>query len=72
MILIILVVTLTILKLIEYAPLVDFSWWWIFWLFIFTIAWFEFLEPFLGLNKQKSFDQYDKLRKERMRKNFKK
>ena len=71
MILILLIIILTILKYIEYGPLVHLSWWWIVGLFVFIFFWFEYIEPALGLDKKKTFDQYEKLRKDRIKKNFK-
>jgi small Trp-rich protein len=70
MILILLTVTLAGLKYFDVSFMENVSWWWIVGLFFFTFIWFEFFERVLGLDKKKAHDKFDKVQKERAKKNF--
>jgi small Trp-rich protein len=68
--LIIITVLLTALKLLEVWRFGEISWWWIVLLFVATFIWFEFLERILGLDKNRAHDVYDKIRRDRVKKEF--
>jgi small Trp-rich protein len=70
MILIILTVTLAALKYFDVSFMANVSWWWIILLFFFTFIWFEFFERVLGLDKKKAHSKFEKMQKERAKKNF--
>jgi small Trp-rich protein len=69
--LIVTIVVLTILRFFEIGPVAELSWWWIAGLFGATLAWFEFGEKLLGLDKKRAHDEMEKIRQERIKKNFK-
>ncbi len=71
MYLIIPLVILTALKFAEVGFMQDFSWWWIVGLAVFAFLWFEFFERMLGLDKHKDELHHEKMRKERLKRNFK-
>lgn len=71
MILIILVVALYALKFAELDFMENVSWWWINGLAFVAFIWFEFLERMLGFNKSKNDMHHEKMRKERLKRNFK-
>jgi small Trp-rich protein len=58
------------LKLLEVWRFGEMSWWWVILLFGITFIWFEFLERMLGLDKSRAHDVYDKIRKDRVKKEF--
>ncbi len=68
--LIIITVLLAVLKLLEVWRFGAISWWWIALLFAATFIWFEFLERILGLDKNRAHDVYDKIRRDRVKKEF--
>ncbi len=58
------------LKYFEVWRFADMSWWWVVGLFALTFVWFEIIEKTLGLDKKKGHDEFDKTRKERIKKEF--
>ena len=68
--LIILTVLLAALKGFEVWSFGEISWWWVILAFVFTFIWFEFLERILGLDKNRAHDMYDKIRKDRVKREF--
>lgn len=68
--LIFLVVGLSLLKYFEVWKFAEISWWWVVCLFFITFIWFEFLEKMLGLDKSKAHDVQDKIRQDRVKKEF--
>ncbi len=71
MILIIILVALYGLKFAEVSFMAEVSWWWINGLAFVAFIWFEFLERMLGFNKSKADMHHEKMRKERVKRNFK-
>lgn len=70
MFLIFFTLALTALKYFEVWRFADMSWWWVTGAFFFTFIWFEFIEKALGLDKRKAHDEFDRLRRERIKKEF--
>lgn len=70
--LIIIIAGLVILRYLEIGPFAELSWWWIVGLMGIAFLWFEFIEKALGLDKRKAHDENEKLRKERVERQFKK
>jgi len=70
--LILVILVLLILKYFTIGPFADLSWWWIIGLMFIAFVWFEFIERMLGLDKRKAHEQFDKARKERIKRTFKK
>ena len=68
--LILVIVALCILRWFEVWRFADMSWWWIVGLMVFAFAWFEFIEPMLGLDKRKAHDLDDARRKARVKNSF--
>lgn len=68
--LIILTVLLAALKGFEVWRFGEISWLWVILAFVFTFIWFEFLERLLGLDKNRAHDMYDKIRKDRVKREF--
>ncbi len=68
--LIILTVLLIALKYFEVWRFAEMSWWWVILAFVVTFVWFEFLERMLGLDKNKAHDAYDKIRRDRVKREF--
>lgn len=68
--LIILTVLLAVLKGFEVWRFGEISWLWVILAFAFTFIWFEFLERILGLDKNRAHDMYDKIRKDRVKREF--
>ena len=69
--LLILVVALYLTKLLDLSFMENVSWWWINGLAFVAFIWFEFLERMLGFNKSKDDMHHEKMRKERIKRNFK-
>ncbi len=69
--LIVTIVVLTALRFFEVGPVADLSWWWVVGLFCVTLVWFEYGEKMFGLDKKKAHDEAEKIRQERIKKNFK-
>jgi small Trp-rich protein len=67
---IILTLGLAALKYFEVWRFGEISWMWPIGCFAFTFIWFEFLERFLGLDKNKAHDEFDRIRRERVKKEF--
>lgn len=61
---------LLILKLLEIGPIADLSWWWVITPFIGALIWFEVFEKRLGLDKKKAFDELDRAKQDRIKKNM--
>jgi small Trp-rich protein len=57
-----------ILKLLDIAPVADWSWWWVCLPLIGAFIWFELFEKRLGLDKKQAFDELQKAKEERIRK----
>lgn len=58
------------LKYFEVWRFAEMSWWWVVGLFVLTFVWFELIEKTLGLDKKKGHDDFDRIRKERIKKEF--
>ncbi len=71
MILIIILVLLYGLKLSEIGFMEQVSWWWINGLAFLAFLWFEYIEHALGLDKKQEDRMHDKMKKERLKRNFK-
>jgi small Trp-rich protein len=61
---------LLLLKLADIAPIGEVSWWWIVLPFIGAFIWFEVFESRLGLNKKKAFDELDRAKQQRLKKDM--
>jgi len=59
---------LLVLKLAEIGPVADLSWWWVVLPFIGAFIWFEAFEKRLGMDKKKAFDELDRAKQERIKK----
>jgi small Trp-rich protein len=68
--LIIITFLLVILKAFEVWRFAEMSWGWVILAFVITFIWFEYLERLLGLDKNRAHDMYDKIRKDRVKKEF--
>ncbi len=67
---IILTVALFALKYFEVWRFGEMSWIWPIAAFVFTFIWFEYLERMLGLDKNKAHNEFDGIRRERVKKEF--
>lgn len=57
-----------LLKLLGFPPQIeDLSWWWITGAFAVAFLWFEFIERWLGFDKKKSFDELERAKEERLK-----
>lgn len=63
-------VIVLILKLLGIAPVADWSWWWVSLPFVIALIWFEVFEKRLGLDKKKAFDELERAKQERIKKNM--
>ncbi|MGI4849303.1 MAG: TIGR04438 family Trp-rich protein [Janthinobacterium lividum] len=70
--LIIIIVAFIALKYFEIGPFANLSWWWAAGLFALAYIWFEFGEKIFGLDTRKADDETEKMRKDRVSKEFKK
>lgn len=70
--LIIAIVILSALKYFEVSFFQNLSWWWIAALIAIAFIWFEFIERILGLDKRRTHDVMNKIRKDRVKKSFEK
>lgn len=61
---------LSILKYFEVSFMESVSWWWIICLAILGFLWFEFFERMLGLDKGQDELHHEKMRKNRVKRNF--
>lgn len=68
--LIIIIAALVGLRYFEVWRFADLSWWWIVGLMVLAFAWFEYIEPLLGLDKRKAHDTDEKRRKDRIKQTF--
>jgi|EP01034_Spumella_vulgaris_P038742 small Trp-rich protein len=68
--LILLILALCGLRYFEVWRFAEVSWWWIVGLMVFAFAWFEVLEPMLGLDKRKAHNVDEQRRKDRVKQNF--
>lgn len=69
---IILIVVLGVLKYFEVWKFAQMSWWVVIGLMIFAFVWFEYVEKIFGLDKKKAFNEDEKRRQERTKKQFEK
>ena len=60
-------VLLLVLKLLDFGPFGDLSWWWIAAVFAVAFVWFDFVEERLGLNKRKAFDEMEEAKQKRIK-----
>jgi len=67
---ILLIIALVALKYFEVWKFADLSWWWIVAVMGVAFAWFEFVEPMLGLDKRKAHNVDEQRRKDRVKKSF--
>lgn len=68
-----LIITLLIIALLKYFEvsfMENISWWWITGLAFLLFLWFDFFERMLGLNKQKGDMHHEKMKKERLKREF--
>jgi len=68
--LILLILALCGLRYFEVWRFAEVSWWWIVGLMVFAFAWFELLEPMLGLDKRKAHNVDEQRRKDRVKQSF--
>lgn len=68
--LILLILALCGLRYFEVWRFAEVSWWWIVGLMVFAFAWFEVLEPMLGLDKRKAHNVDEQRRKDRVKHSF--
>ncbi|KQV80107.1 hypothetical protein ASD15_14600 [Massilia sp. Root351] len=68
--LILLILALCGLRYFEVWRFAEVSWWWIVGLMVFAFAWFEVLEPMLGLDKRKAHNVDEQRRKDRVKQSF--
>lgn len=62
---------LSLLKFLEVSFMESVSWWWMIGLAVFGFLWFEFFERMLGLDKGQEELHHEKMRKNRIKRNFK-
>ena len=67
---ILLIIALSALKYFEVWKFVELSWWWIVAVMGVAFAWFEIIEPMLGLDKRKAHNVDEQRRKDRVKKSF--
>ena len=63
---------LVALKWFEVGPLATLSWWWVLTPLAVAFAYFEVLEPLLGLDKKKAHDEQDRYKQKRLAKQLEK
>lgn len=71
MILIIILVLLYGLKFAEIGFMEQISWWWVNGFAFLAFLWFEFIERALGLDKKNEDILHEKMKKERLKREFK-
>lgn len=71
MILIIILVLLYGLKFAEIGFMDQISWWWVNGFAFLAFLWFEFIERALGLDKKNEDILHEKMKKERLKREFK-
>lgn len=57
---------LLVSKLLDFGPLAELSWWWVWLPFLLALIWWEFFERRLGLDKKKAFDELEQAKQERI------
>jgi small Trp-rich protein len=67
---ILLIIALSALKYFEVWKFAELSWWWIVAVMGVAFAWFEIIEPMLGLDKRKAHNVDEQRRKDRVKKAF--
>lgn len=67
---ILITLALAALKYFEIWRFANMSWWWVIGAFALTFVWFEFVERIFGLDKRKAHDEFDRIRKERIKREF--
>lgn len=70
--LILVLALMILLKYFEVGFVEKMSWWWVVGVAVVGFIWFEFIERMLGLDKRRAFDESDKARADRVKKNFQK
>ncbi|MBC3880395.1 TIGR04438 family Trp-rich protein [Undibacterium sp. LX40W] len=71
MILIIILVLIYGLKFAEIGFMEQISWWWVNGFAFLAFLWFEFIERALGLDKKTEDILHEKMKKERLKREFK-
>jgi small Trp-rich protein len=71
MILIIILVLIYGLKFAEIGFMEQISWWWVNGFAFLAFLWFEFIERALGLDKKNEDILHEKMKKERLKREFK-
>ncbi len=61
---------LIVLKWFAFEPVANWSWWAILAPLAIAFAWFELIEPLLGLDKRRADDEQAELRKQRIERQF--
>lgn len=69
--LIIILVIAISLKLFEVSFMENVSWWWINGFALLIFLWFDFFERLFGLDKKKDELHHEKMKKERLNREFK-
>jgi len=59
-------IVLLVAKLLDFGPVAELSWWWVWLPFLLALIWWEFFERRLGLDKKKAFDELEKSKQERI------
>ncbi|RQW78661.1 MAG: TIGR04438 family Trp-rich protein [Methylococcus sp.] len=59
-------IVLLVSKLLDFGPVAELSWWWVWLPFLLALIWWEFFERRLGLDKKKAFDELEKSKQERI------
>jgi small Trp-rich protein len=67
---IIALIIVILLKYFEVSFMEKISWWWIIGFAVLLFLWFDFFERIFGLNKQKGDMHHEKMKKERLKREF--
>lgn len=59
-------IAMLVSKLLDFGPLAELSWWWVWLPFLLALVWWEFFERRLGLDKKKAFDELERSKQERI------
>lgn len=70
MIFIIILAIVVVLKLLEVSFMENVSWWWINGYAIVIFLWFDYFERIFGMNKHKDEMHHEKMKKERLKRDF--
>lgn len=68
--LIITLIIVMLLKFLEVSFMEQVSWWWIVGFAFLLFLWFDFFERIFGLNKDKGDMHHEKMKKERLKREF--